>query len=86
MSCCVVPHGFAECIPTSFTEWVLPESTRGPLLQDICAGINTARVGGGLRPLKLATRGATDMKTVEVGDHVVLGGVLAEVWLSDMSA
>ncbi len=54
--CCAFPHMPVECIPTSYTAWVLPSSTSGlsPLLTEMCAVIDAARAGLGLPPLILA--------------------------------
>lgn len=66
-------HQLAQCIPTSYTTWVLEQERLGPLVPALWDALNTRRAGLGLPSLLIVLRGYEDGDTA-MGEHVIVCG------------
>ncbi len=66
-----VTHELAQCIPTSYSTWVLPEKPGSEALVGVCDGLDSRRAGLGLPRLRIELVGYCE-EEVTVGEHVVL--------------
>lgn len=61
----------AECIPVTYSEWIVTLTPHTSLFNSICSGVERRREGLCLPPLKITLRGYYG-SVLRVGEHVVV--------------